>query len=214
MRHVTRRLIVALFVLLLPVAARAQGSIAGAVRDSSGAVMPGVTVEVSSDALIEKTRTAISDSAGQYKIVDLPPGVYQVAFTLAGFKTMRREGIEMSGTFAAQVNGEMQVGAVEESITVTGVSPTVDVINAQKEFVANREVLDSIPTPIRNTPARALLIPGTTVTPFVLGQYNLTIARLGHVGLHDGDRRAAGEQPVRQRPVQRLLHERRARFRN
>ncbi len=174
MRHVTRRLIVALFVLLLPVAARAQGSIAGAVRDSSGAVMPGVTVEVSSEALIEKARTAISDSAGQYKIVDLPPGVYQVAFTLAGFKTMRREGIEMSGTFAAQVNGEMQVGAVEESITVTGVSPTVDVINAQKEFVATREVLDSIPTPIRNTPSRALLIPGTTVTPFVLGQYNLT----------------------------------------
>ena len=174
MRHVTRRLIVALFVLFLPVAARAQGSIAGAVRDSSGALMPGVTVEVSSDALIEKSRAAVSDSAGQYKIVDLPPGVYQVAFTLAGFKTMRREGIEMSGTFAAQVNGEMQVGAVEESITVTGVSPTVDVINAQKEFVASREVLDSIPTPLRNTPARALLIPGTTVTPFVLGQYNLT----------------------------------------
>src|SRR5262249_21883253 len=175
MRYVLRRLLVASFVLLLPAAARAQGSIAGVVRDTSGAVMPGVTVEASSAALIEKARTAVSDTAGQFKIIDLPPGVYQVSFTLAGFKTVRRMGIELEGTFTAQVNADLQVGAVEESITVSAETPTVDVINAQKQFVANREVLDSIPTPIRNTPARALLIPGTTVTPFVLGQYNLTV---------------------------------------
>jgi hypothetical protein len=174
MRNLSRRTLVALFVLLLPAAAFAQGSIAGVVRDTSSAVMPGVTVEASSDALIEKSRSAVTDSAGQYRIVDLPPGIYQVVFTLSGFKTVRRTGISIEGTFAAQVNGELQVGAVEETINVTAESPTVDVINTQTQFVANREVLDAIPTPVRNTPARALLIPGTTVTPFVLGQFNLT----------------------------------------
>jgi hypothetical protein len=175
MRNSLGRLLVALFMLSLPAAAFAQGSIAGVVRDSSGAVMPGVTVEAGSAALIEKTRTALTDGAGQYKIVDLPPGTYDVVMTLSGFKTIRRNGVVIEGTFAAQVNGELQVGAVEEAITVTAETPTVDVINTQKQFVANREVLDAIPTPIRNTPARALLIPGTTVTPFVLGQYNLTV---------------------------------------
>ena len=174
MRKLVGRLTVALFVLFVPAFALAQGSIAGTVKDTTGAIMPGVVVEASSDALIERTRTATTDTAGQYKIVDLPPGTYAVAFTLSGFKTVRRGGIIIEGTFVAQINAELQVGAVEETISVTAESPTVDVINAQKEFVANREVLDSIPTPIRNTPARALLIPGTTVTPFVLGQYNLT----------------------------------------
>jgi hypothetical protein len=175
MRNVSGRLVVALFILLLPAAALAQSGIAGVVKDTTGAIMPGVTVEASSDALIEKLRTAVSDGNGQYKIVDLPPGIYQVSFTLTGFKTVRRQGIVLEGTFTAQVNGELQVGAVEESINVTGASPAVDVINTQGSFVANRDVLDAIPTPIRNTPARALLIPGTPVTPFVLGQYNLTV---------------------------------------
>jgi hypothetical protein len=174
MRNLSRGLIVALFVLI-PLTARAQSSIAGFVRDTSGAFLPGVTVEVSSDALIEKSRSAVSDSGGQYRIVDLPPGAYNVVFSLSGFKTVRREGIVLEGAFAAQINGELQVGALEETVTVTGESPTVDVINNTAQFVVNRDILDAIPTPIRNTPARALLLPGTTVTPFVLGQYTMSV---------------------------------------
>ena len=161
-------------VLLAPATVSAQTGIAGVVKDTTGAVMPGVTVEASSPALIEKSRVAISDSAGLYKIVDLPPGTYAVTFSLAGFKSVKRTDILLEGTFTAQINADLQVGAMEETLTVTAESPTVDVITNQKTFVANREILDSIPTPVRNTPGRALLIPGTTVTPFVLGQFNLT----------------------------------------
>ena len=161
-------------VFLVPRTSSAQAAIAGVVRDSSGAVMPGVLVEASSPALIEKTRSAVTDSAGQYKIVDLSPGAYEVAFTLAGFKAVRRGNIVLEGNFTPTVNAELQVGSVQETLTVTAESPTVDVINTQKSFVANRDILDAIPTTDRNTVSRALLIPGTTVTPFVLGQFNLT----------------------------------------
>jgi hypothetical protein len=174
MRKVSGKALLALFVLLIPVAAFAQAGIAGVVKDSTGAMMPGVTVEASSPALIEKTKTAVTDAAGQYKIIDLPPGTYQVVISLTGFKTVRREGIVLEGVFVAQVNGDLEVGRVEESITVTGETPMVDTVNNTSTFVANREVLDAIPTTRRDTTARALLIPGTTVTPFVLGQYNLT----------------------------------------
>ena len=155
--------------------ASAQASIAGVVRDGSGAVLPGVTVEASSPALIEKARTVVTDGSGQYRIVDLSPGRYQVAFTLAGFKTVRREDVVLEGAFSAQINVGLEVGTLEESVTVTGATPTVDVTNNRTQFVANRDILDSIPTPIRNTPARALLLPGTTVTPFVLGQYSMSV---------------------------------------
>jgi hypothetical protein len=175
MRNVYRGLMVALFMLSLPVAAHAQAGIAGTARDASGAILPGVTVEVSSPALIEKTRTAVTDGAGQYRVVDLPPGTYEVVFSLSGFKTFRREGVILQGTFTAQINGELQVGALEESITVTGESPVVDVVNNRAQFVANREILDAIPTPIRNTPLRAALLPGTSVNTFVLGQYTMSV---------------------------------------
>ena len=161
-------------VFLLPRTSHAQVAIAGVVKDTTGAVMPGVTVEASSPALIEKTRSVVTDTAGQYKIVDLSPGIYDVSFTLPGFKTVRRTGIVLEGSFTAQVSPELQVGAVEEAVTVTGETPAVDVINTTTSFVANRAILDAIPTTDRNTVSRALLIPGTTVTPFVLGQYNLT----------------------------------------
>ena len=160
--------------LVLSLEARAQGSIAGAVKDPSGAVLPGVTVEAASPALIEQTRTAVTDSNGNYRIVDLPPGSYSVTFTLTGFKTVRREGIVIQGAFNAPVSPELQVGALEETITVSG-TPTVDVSNNTAQFVVDRDILDAIPTPIRNTPLRALLLPGTAVAPFVLGQYNMSV---------------------------------------
>ena len=162
-------------VFLVPRTVSAQASISGVVKDTTGAVLPGVTVEASSPALIEKTRAVVTDSSGQYRIVDLSPGRYAVVLTLPGFKTVRRADIILEGSFAAQVNGELQVGSLEESVTITAESPMVDVVNNKTTFVANREVLDSIPTASRNTPSRALLIPGTTVTPFVLGQYNMTV---------------------------------------
>jgi hypothetical protein len=175
MLNVSRSLWAALVLLSLPVGALAQGSITGVVRDPSGAILPGVSIEASSPALIEKTRSAVTDSAGQYRIVDLPPGTYDVLFSLSGFKTVRREGIIIQGTFAAQVSAELQVGTLEESVTVTGDSPTVDVINNRAQFVVDRDILDAIPTPIRNTPLRALLLPGTSVVPFVLGQYTMSV---------------------------------------
>ena len=94
----------------------AQGSIAGVVKDTTGAMMPGVTVEASSPALIEKTRAAVTDGSGQYRIVDLPPGMYQVTFTLTGFRTVVRQDIQIQGTFAAQVNADLQIGALEETL--------------------------------------------------------------------------------------------------
>jgi len=163
-------------VIFVPRTGHAQdrAAIAGVVRDSSGAVMPGVLVEASSPALIERTRSVVTDSAGQYKIVDLGPGTYEVSFTLAGFKTVRRGNIILQGAFTPTVNAELQVGALTEVLTVTAESPIVDVVNNQQSFVASREVLDAIPTTRRDTTARALLIPGTTVTYNILGQYNMT----------------------------------------
>ena len=100
-----------------------SGSIAGTVRDATGAVLPGVTVEAASPALIEKVRSGVTDAQGNYKIVELRPGVYSVTFTLPGFSTYRREGLELSTGFTAPANAELRIGALEETITVTGASP-------------------------------------------------------------------------------------------
>src|SRR5688572_24366178 len=106
--------------VLVPAGAYAQASIAGVVRDPSGAVLPGVTVEAASPALIEKVRSVTTDGNGQYQVVDLRPGTYSVTFTLTGFSVVKRDGIELAGTFTANVNAELRVGALEETITVTG----------------------------------------------------------------------------------------------
>src|SRR5262245_52610929 len=126
-RLFVRAVLIGTTVVLLPATARAQASISGLVQDSTGAVMPGVTVESSSPALIERARSVVTDSNGRYTIVDLRPGTYSVTFTLAGFNSVKREGILLEGTVTAQVNAELQVGAVEETVTVSGQSPTVDV---------------------------------------------------------------------------------------
>src|SRR5688572_4093002 len=118
MRVLVRILGVFLVSALIPSAVYAQASIAGVVRDSSGAVLPGVTVEAASPALIEKVRTVVTDGAGQYRIIDLRPGAYTVTFTLTGFNTVKREGVELSGDAVANITAEMRVGALEETITV------------------------------------------------------------------------------------------------
>src|SRR5678815_4373487 len=132
---------------MLPAAAFAQqATIAGVARDTSGAVLPGVTVEVSSPALIEKSRTAVTDGAGQYKIISLLPGIYEVTFTLSGFSTYKRDGIEVTGSQTITINGDMKVGAVAETITVTGETPIVDVQSATVQKVVTKEVIDAIPS--------------------------------------------------------------------
>jgi hypothetical protein len=135
--------------LLLPSKGLAQSAIAGVVRDTSGAVMPGVTIEAASSALIEKLRSVVSDERGAYQVVDLRPGLYTVTFTLPGFSVVKRDGLELPSNFTATVNAELRVGAVEETVTVTGASPVVDVQSTAKAQVLNHDVLDSIPTGTR-----------------------------------------------------------------
>jgi Carboxypeptidase regulatory-like domain len=147
----------------------AQSGIAGVVKDSSGAVLPGVTVEASSPALIEGTRAAATDSAGQYRIIDLRPGDYTVTFTLTGFRTIKREGITLPTSFTATVNAELSVGSLEESITVTGASPLVDVRGSVSQSVMSRETLDTIPTGKDPFAVGQLIAGVTTSTPDVGG---------------------------------------------
>ena len=132
--------------LLLPALVHAQASIAGVVRDSSGAVLPGVTVEASSPALIEKMRSAVTDGGGQYRIENLRPGTYALRFTLSGFNTVAREGVELSGAATTSVNADMRVGALEETVTVVGETPTVDLQSAQRQAVLSNDVINAIPT--------------------------------------------------------------------
>jgi Carboxypeptidase regulatory-like domain len=147
---------------LHPAPLYAQASIAGVVKDSSGAVLPGVTVEAASPALIEKVRSVTSDATGQYRIVDLRPGTYTVTFSLAGFSGVKREGIELAGSFTATVNADMRVGAVAETITVTGATPVVDVQSTTKERVVDQDVIEAIPT-ARNQYNLGVLIPGALI---------------------------------------------------
>ena len=119
--------------VFVPAIALAQSSISGVVRDTSGAVLPGVTVEATSDVLIEKVRSTVSDDGGLYRITDLRPGVYNVTFTLPGFATFRRDALELGADFNATINAEMRVGSLEETITVTGESPFVDVQSARRQ---------------------------------------------------------------------------------
>jgi len=146
MRRASRILFLLVLAILTPVMAFAQASITGVVKDSSGAVLPGVTVEASSPALIEKTRTAVTDGTGQYRIVDLRPGTYAVTFSLSGFNTVRRDGIELTGTFTGTVNAELQVGSLQETITIAGESPIVDVQSVRRQTTVDGDVIASLPT--------------------------------------------------------------------
>ena len=161
--------------IMMPATAHAQAAISGVVRDSSGAALPGVTVEAASPALIERVRSVVTDSAGQYRILDLRPGTYDVTFAMTGFKTIRRSGIVLEGNFNAPVNADLELGALAETVTVTGESPMVDVASNKQTVVVNREMLDAIPTSSRSLQARANLIPGTTVTAVGSGQTAMTV---------------------------------------
>jgi hypothetical protein len=169
MQRLLKSVLVIASVILLPSAAYAQASIAGVARDASGAVLPGVTVEAASPALIEKVRSVVSDGSGQYRIVDLRPGTYSVTFTLPGFATVKRDGVELTGAVTATVNAEMRVGGVEETITVTGATPVVDVQGVQQQRVMNKDVIDALPTG-RTTTNMAVLIPGMVLATTFSGE--------------------------------------------
>jgi hypothetical protein len=134
------------FLALTPTVARAQSAIAGTVKDESGSILPGVTVEAASDVLIEKTRSAVTDGEGRFQIIDLRPGTYVITFTLTGFQTVKREGVNLPAEFTATINADMKVGSLQETITVTGDAPTVDVQSAAHTQRMDRDIMDSLPT--------------------------------------------------------------------
>lgn len=145
--------------LVMPAVARAQATLAGLVRDTSGGVLPGVTVEASSPVLIEKVRATVTDGAGRYTIPDLRPGIYRVTFTLPGFRTLVREGVELTGTGVTTINADLAVGELQETITVTGDTPVVDLQSTTRQAVLNQEIVSAIPS--SRTPFTVgVLIPG------------------------------------------------------
>jgi len=147
--------------LIVPAVAFAQASISGTVKDASGAVLPGVTVEASSDVLIEKVRSGISDGNGRFQIVDLRPGSYSVTFTLTGFGTVKRDGVLLSGTANTVVDADLKVGSVAETITVTGEAPLVDVTSTTRQSVLDHDTVQNLPSS-RQYFTLARMIPGTT----------------------------------------------------
>src|SRR5476649_1838808 len=163
MRMFARVIFGAALLALLPAVASAQTSaIGGVVKDTSGAVLPGVTVEASSPALIEKVRSAVTDGSGQYRITALRPGTYSVTFTLPGFNVVKRETVELTSDFNATISAEMKVGAVQETITVSAESPVVDTQSITTRTVMTREVMEALPTG-RNIQAVGITIPGTAI---------------------------------------------------
>lgn len=179
-RRIVRTLQVAVacaLVMASPAWAQQTSSIAGVVRDSSGAVLPGVTVEAASPALIEKVRTAVTDGQGRFNIVDLRPGTYAVTFTLTGFNAVRREGVQLTAGFTAAINADLQVGALEEMITVSGETPLVDTQNTRQQRVVSAELLEALPSGQMTAINIVNLTPGMTTAGLAdvggsLGTYN------------------------------------------
>jgi hypothetical protein len=160
----------------MPAAAMAQqatSGIAGVVKDTSGALLPGVTVEASSPALIERVRSAVTDGEGRYNLIDLRPGTYTVTFTLAGFNTFKREEIALTAGFTATVNADMQVGSLEETVTVTGAAPLVDTQNLNQQKVVSSELLSALPTGAKAIQNLVTLTPGLNGTADVGGSSGL-----------------------------------------
>jgi hypothetical protein len=152
-----------------PARAQQASGIAGVVRDTSGLAMPGVTVEAASPALIEKVRTVTTDGEGRYTVVDLRPGTYSVTFTLTGFSTVKRDGIELSAGFTANVNVSMQVGSLEETITVSGTAPAVDTQSMRKEETLDTRTLEALPSGSVGLQTLAYVTPGFAATQADVG---------------------------------------------
>jgi hypothetical protein len=148
-------------VMVHPTSAQAQASLAGVARDSSSAVLPGVTVEAASSVLIEKVRTALTDGSGQYRLTELPPGTYTVTFTLPGFSTVRREGVNVGGVGVITINADMRIGGLQETITVTGETPIVDVQSARRGTTLPDDVIAALPA-TRGYNALIFLVPSVT----------------------------------------------------
>jgi len=147
MRTILRFLGAILAVLVMaPSAVFAQAAITGLVKDSSGGVLPGVTVEAASPALIEKVRSVVTDGAGVYRIENLRPGTYAITFTLPGFNKFKRDGVELSGSATVSVDADMRVGALEETVTVTSQAALVDTSNTTTQRVLSQEVINAIPS--------------------------------------------------------------------
>jgi len=193
-------------IVLIPTFVFAQAIIAGAVKDASGAVLPGVTVEATSPALIEKVRTAVTDGTGQYRIENLRPGTYSVTFALAGFSTYKREGIELTGSFTATVDAEMRVGALQETVTVTGASPIVDVQSARREMTIDNDIIRAIPNQ-RNYGSMVAMVPGvvtnvndpaagTVTTQFPVHGGRANESRMWVDGLNVGNPPGGGQPPT------------------
>src|SRR4030095_1445374 len=168
-RRFTLGLLALVCVLALPSIVMAQSSIAGQVKDESGGVLPGVTVEAASPVLIEKTKSVVTDDQGRFQIIDLRQGVYRITFTMPGFSTIVRDAIELPANFTATVNAELKVGALEETITVSGQTPLVDVSPAARTQVITRDIIDSLPT-TRNIMSIGNMVPGIRLgTPDIGG---------------------------------------------
>jgi len=163
MRLVARLLVlISCTMLLVPAAVYGQAAIAGTVKDASGAVLPGVTIEASSDRLIERSRTAVTDGSGQYRIIDLPGGTYVVTFSLPAFQTVRRDDIELIGAFTATVDVELQPGNIAEVVTVTGAAPIVDVQSPRRQQTLDHEIINALPVS-RSYFGLAALTPGLEI---------------------------------------------------
>src|SRR5688500_541169 len=171
MRSFVRMVPVIAIMALLPSLALAQGTLTGVVRDASGGVLPGVTVEAASPALTEKVRTAVTDGSGQYRLIDLTPGTYSLTVTLPGFSTVKREGIVLAGSATVAIPIELRVGGLEETITVTGETPVVDVQSVRRETVLSSDIIAAIPATravgslLNATPGLTVDGNGVAVTP-------------------------------------------------
>ena len=146
-------------ILLLPAAASAQSAIVGLLTDDSGGVLPGVSVEASSPVMIEGSKTTVTDNQGRYRFVEMRPGLYKITFSLTGFNTVVRDGVNLPSNFTATVNAEMKVGSLEETVNVSGTAPQVDVQQATRTVVIARDVIDTLPIS-RNVMGLAVIVPG------------------------------------------------------
>ena len=179
MRSFALLIIVAMCLMLLPLAASAQTStIVGQVKDSDGALMAGVAVEVASPAMIEKARSTTTDRSGKYRMTELRPGLYTITFTLKGFSTIKREGLELTSDFTATVNAELKMGAVEQAVTVPAETHFADGQAITTRTVMTRDLMDALPTG-RNIQAVGILIPGTALSPASDGELSRDVGGSG-----------------------------------